>query len=49
MRVTYFVSDGGYISPRRKAYRKSRFKRYMARHHTYFKEERDRKCRTTTR
>lgn len=45
MRVQYFVSDSGYILPRKKAYRKARFKRYMSRQFTYFMEKKDRKAR----
>ena len=46
--ITYIMPPkGAKPIPARKVYKKARFKRWMARHHTYFKEKRDRKCKKT--
>ena len=47
MRVFYFISDSGDVLQRRKTYKKARHKKYLSRWHTYFREERDRKCKKT--
>lgn len=44
--ILYYIADNiaADVLPVRKAYKKSRWKRYMSRHHDYFAEQKQRKA-----